>query len=89
MNYEIIETMIRQDFESFTKGDVEPIPQYSKKKHIALATQITVDHFRNTPHYTKIEMIDFIHGLNHIFYYGVIAGQTMSKDNIDYVERMK
>lgn len=83
MNYIDIETMVRNDFENFTNGNVEPVQQHEKKKHIQMATQITLDIFRNMTNYTNVELQDFIHGLNHLFFFGFVAGQTVHRLSIE------
>lgn len=80
MNWEQIETMVREDFEQFTRGDIEPIPQYYKRKHIALATQLVEQAYSWKECYSMTEVRDFIHGLNHLFFLGEGAGWMMMED---------
>lgn len=79
LDYMTIETMVRQDFETF---DFSPSPidkycQWHKKRHIGMATQLTINAFSNKTSYLMSEVEDFIHGLNHLFFLGVGAGQTL------------
>lgn len=74
LNYLDIESKVRADFESFTKGDVETVPQYEKKHFISMAAQLTMQAFERKTCYCHDEIDDFIHGLCHCFFLGYSAG---------------
>lgn len=79
LEYQAVETMVREDFEAFDFSDspIERYCQWSKKHHIQRAAQLTMQAFSNKVCYSTTEVADFVHGLNHLFFLGVGAGQAL------------
>lgn len=75
--YAAVELLISKDFNEFDFNDkaMEERCAYFRTKHIQLATQLTVQRFENDMALDAAEVKDFIHGLNHLFFNGVAAGQ--------------
>ena len=75
-----IEKKIAEDFDKFDFADkpMQKYCSYNRNKHIQMATQIVSNYCSATliNDYTTEEVTDLIHGLNHIFFNGVAAGQT-------------
>lgn len=82
LEYQTIETMVRNDFEAFDFNDspIERYCQWNKKHQIQMATQLTIQAFSNKTCYGMWEVEDFIHGLNHLFFFGVGAGQSLERE---------
>jgi len=79
----IIEHFVTEDFDQFDFSD-EPMKKYctyNRTKHIQMATQLVRQRFENEAVIDWTEIEDYIHGLNHIFYNGVAAGQTFEWRN--------
>lgn len=75
--YAAVELLVSKDFDEFDFDD-KPMKNrcsYFRTKHIQLATQLTVKHFESSAALDATEIKDFIHGLNHLFFNGVAAGQ--------------
>lgn len=72
LNYERIETLVRQDYEQFYDADL--VIDYFKKKHIRWVCTIVINAFANKTCYLNSELTDMIHGLNHLFFLGMDAG---------------
>lgn len=83
--YQNVETLVRQDFEAFdfSNSPIERCCQWHKKRHIHMATQLTLNAFSNKSCYMKSDVEDFVHGLNHLFFLGVGCGQTMERTGTD------
>ena len=79
MEWQTTEDMVRKDFEQFTRGAEKLICPYARNKHIHMATQLAMQAFEGKPYY-KYELNDFIHGMNHLFFFGVIAGKALTKE---------
>lgn len=75
---QLIEEKIANDFDrfEFTDASMEQYCSYHRSKHIAMATQIVMNYINNTDYAYLDDINDLIHGLNHIFFNGVAAGQT-------------
>lgn len=75
---QLIEEKIVNDFDrfEFTDALMEQYCSYHRSKHIAMATQIVMNYINNTNYAYLDDINDLIHGLNHIFFNGVAAGQT-------------
>ena len=72
-------SMVQEDFEQFDFAD-QPMTKYClyhKNKHINMAAQMAYNFIECGDYITPIEVKDFIHGLNHIFFNGVAAGQNL------------
>lgn len=78
LEYAAIEEMVTADFNTFDFIDkpMEKYCGYHRDKHIKMAVQLTLNAFAEKRVYLMSEMEDFIHGLNHVFFNGVAAGQT-------------
>lgn len=87
LEYAAIEEMVMVDFDAFDFVDkpMQKYCYYHRDKHIKMATQLTLNAFAGKSMYLMSEIEDFIHGLNHIFFNGVAAGQCFEwykgKDN--------
>ena len=74
----LLEYFIAEDFDKFDFAD-KPMRQfceYNRSKHISMACQLVRQRFAHDTVYEWVEVEDFIHGLNHIFFNGVAAGQA-------------
>ena len=80
LTYEDIEEKIVDDFSvfDFTDNLMEKRCAYNYMKHIQMATQLTSNTFSTKACYSETEIDDFIHGLNHLFFNGVAAGQSFA-----------
>lgn len=78
LEYAAIEKMVTLDFDEFEFADkpMEHYCNYHRTKHIQMATQLTLNAFAWKQCYSMTEVNDFIHGLNHVFFNGVAAGQN-------------
>lgn len=78
LNYHEIEAKVIADFDEFDFADkpMEQFCHYHRTKHIQMATQLTLNAFAWKQCYSMTEVDDFIHGLNHVFFNGVAAGQS-------------
>ena len=77
-----IEKLIQEDFEAFDFAN-QPMTEYceyNKNKHIQMATQIVMNAFSWKQCYSLTEVDDMIHGLNHLFFNGVAAGQFFERN---------
>ena len=81
LDYQTVETMVRQDFEAFdfSNSPIEKKCAWHKKQYIRMATQMVLNAFSNKTCYLMSEVEDFIHGLNHLFFLGVGCGQSMER----------
>lgn len=77
-----IEKKITEDFDKFdfTDKPMEKYCGYNRTKHIQMAAQLVINYIEATNYVTNyltaVEVDDFIHGLNHVFFNGVAAGQN-------------
>lgn len=72
-----IEEKVRKDFDEFdSKKDIEEYCLYFRSKHIQMATQIVVNCLNCGDYPSMQDIDDLVHGLNHIFFNGVAAGQA-------------
>ena len=73
-----IEEKVRKDFDEFDFADnpMEKYCAYNRTKHIQMATQIVVNCIELGDYVSMRDIDDLIHGLNHIFFNGVAAGQS-------------
>ena len=73
-----IEEKVRKDFDEFdfTDKPMEKYCAYNRTKHIQMATQIVVNCIELGDYVSMRDIDDLIHGLNHIFFNGVAAGQS-------------
>ena len=74
----VISQMIEEDFDKFDFADkpMERYCAYNRSKHIQMATQIVLNAFAWKECYSFVEVTDMVHGLNHLFFNGVTAGQS-------------
>lgn len=73
-----IEEKVRKDFDEFDFAD-KPMKKYCayhRTKHIQMTTQIVMNVIELSDHISMQDIDDLIHGLNHIFFNGVAAGQA-------------
>ena len=72
-----IEKRIAADFDEmdFTDKPMENFCAYQRTKHIQMATQLVLNAFSWKMNCNEWEVDDMIHGLNHLFFNGVNAGQ--------------
>ena len=59
----------------FKNKPMETYCAYNRTKHIQMTTQIVFNAFSWKQCYSMTEVDDMIHGLNHLFFNGVAAGQ--------------
>jgi len=80
LEYAAVRILVEQDFNGFDFADkpMEKYCAYNRTKHIQLATQLVCQSFRDKTYFDYEEVNDFIHGLNHIFFNGVAAGQSFA-----------
>lgn len=84
-----IEKKIAEDFDKFDFADkpMQKYCEYHRTKHIMMAAQLVINFIEAANYVTNypsaIEVDDMIHGINHVFFNGVAAGQ-----NFEW-ERMK
>ena len=73
-----VEDKIIADFDQFDFADkpMERYCAYHRTKHIQMATQLTLNFIELGDYVSTDDINDFIHGLNHIFFNGVAAGQA-------------
>lgn len=73
----LIEEKVRNDFDEFDFADksMQKFCEYHRAKHISMATQIVMNAIECGDYVSAIEINDMVHGLNHIFFNGVAAGQ--------------
>lgn len=82
IDWATIETTVEQNIEKdfdrfdFTDKPMEKYCAYNRTKHIQMATQIVIQAFGAHADSPSRYIEDFIHGLNHIFFNGVAAGQS-------------
>lgn len=68
MTYQEIENIVSEDFAQFDVDDW--VASHMRKRHIQLATKLALDFARTND---NAAVRDFIHGLNHIFFFGYCA----------------
>jgi hypothetical protein len=80
LNYAEIEEKVIADFSIFDSANnlMEKRCAYNYMKHIQMATQLTINVFSEKTCYSETEIDDFVHGLNHLFFNGVAAGQSFA-----------
>lgn len=82
LNRAAIEEKIAADFDKFDFADkpMQKYCEYNRTKHIQMCVQLVINYIEATNYVTNyldaVEIDDFIHGLNHIFFNGVAAGQS-------------
>ena len=79
LEYAAVELLVTKDFDAFDFADkpMEKYCAYNRTKHIQMATQLTIQAFSEPIGYFDAATVeDFIHGLNHLFFNGVAAGQS-------------
>ena len=74
MFYSEIEKIVIKDFDQF-KGADSVIP-YRREKYINFATQMTMQKYNET-YCSQTELEDFVHGLTHIFFDGILEGMRI------------
>ena len=81
LEYMKIAEKVTHDFDAFDFADkpMETHCPYNRTKHIQMATQLTLNVFSWKECYSMTEVDDFIHGLNHLFFNGVAAGQSFEQ----------
>lgn len=78
LNDIILEHLIAEDFDKFDFDD-KPMRQFcecERSRHISMACRLVQQRFAYDTVYEWTDVKDFIHGLNHIFFNGVTAGQV-------------
>lgn len=75
--YELLNEKIENDFNKFDFADkpMEKYCVYNRTKHIQMATQIAMNYVELNDYVSVTEINDLVHGLNHLFFNGVAAGQ--------------
>ena len=78
MLWMFVEEKVREDFDKFDFADkpMEKYCMYHRNKHIQMATQIVMNCIECGDYSSMQDIDDLIHGLNHIFFNGVGAGQS-------------
>ena len=84
LGYTDMEALVLEDFETFNHNGKKIVglhTYYFYKKHIQMAAQLTEQRFgKFKPEFSKrTDVKDFIHGLNHLFFFGVAAGDNLHK----------
>lgn len=81
LEYAAVRILVEQDFNrfDFIKKSMEKYCDYNRTKHIQLVTQLVCQSFKDKTYFDHEEVNDFIHGLNHIFFNGVAAGQSFER----------
>lgn len=82
LTYNAIKQIVQMDFNKFDFSDkpMEKYCAYNRAKHIELATQMVINAFPDDGrHHSIVKIRDMIHGLNHIFFNGVAAGQSFER----------
>ena len=77
--YELINEKVENDFNKFDFADkpMEKYCMYHRTKHIQMATQIVMNCIELGDYVSAMDINDLIHGLNHLFFNGAAAGQTL------------
>ena len=75
MQYIEVEALVGRKLDEF-KGSRE-ISDYARKKYVHLATNMTYDYAMQVPVGMDWKIEDFVHGLTHIFFDGIIEGMTV------------
>lgn len=78
MLWMFVEEKVREDFDKFDFADkpMEKYCLYHRNKHIQMATQIVINALECGDYPSMQDIDDLIHGLNHMFFNGVAAGQV-------------
>jgi len=73
-----VEEKIEKDFDEFDFADkpMEKYCAYNRTKHIQMTAQIVMNAIDQSDSVSMRDVDDLIHGLNHIFFNGVGAGQS-------------
>lgn len=73
-----VEEKVQKDFDEFDFADkpMEKYCAYHRDKHISMATQIVINCIDLGDYVSMQDINDLVHGLNHIFFNGVAAGQA-------------
>lgn len=81
LSYDIIAELAANDFDFFddSKGSVKAYCGYNRTRHINMVAQLTKQRFAHETVYEWQEVEDFIHGLNHVFFNGVMAGEILTE----------
>jgi hypothetical protein len=76
---ELIWEKIENDFDKFDFSD-KPMQKlfYHRTKHIQMATQIVMNVIELGDYVSMRDIDDLVHGLNHLFFNGVAAGQSFA-----------
>ena len=85
LTFEDIEKMVREDLDKFDFADhpIDKYAAYSKDKYINQATWLALGKHIDSSGIIRcegIELMDFIHGLNHCFMWGIAAGQNVERN---------
>ena len=85
LKYETIEEYVRQDFNvfDFNNRPVRKNCEYNVNKHIAMCVNLVQQAFSYKQCYSNAELNSFIHGLNHLFFNGLAAGQWFERNRKD------
>lgn len=78
LKYAEVTEKVAADFDQFDFAD-KPMEKYcahNREQHIQMATRLAISMFWDKNYFIDNELEDFIHGLNHIFFNGVAAGQN-------------
>lgn len=76
--YELIKEKVENDFNEFDFANkpMEKYCMYNRTKHIQMATQIVMNYIELGDYVSAMDINDLVHGLNHLFFNGVAAGQS-------------
>ena len=79
-----VEEKVREDFDQFDFKDkpMEKYCGYNRIKHIQMATQIVLNCIELGDYVSMVDINDLVHGLNHLFFNGVAAGQSFQRVKI-------
>lgn len=78
VTWELIQEKVENDFDQFDFADkpMEKYCAYNRTKHIQMATQIVMNCIELGDYVSVMDINDLVHGLNHLFFNGVSAGQA-------------
>ena len=75
----LVNEKVENDFNQFDFADkpMEKYCAYNRTNHIQMATQIVMNCIELGDYVSAADINDLVHGLNHLFFNGVAAGQTL------------
>ena len=71
LTYEQAQAIVGRQLSNFVTPD--DISTYARDKYIHMATNMTYEYATHLPHNEDWKVEDFVHGLTHIFHFGIIG----------------